>query len=144
MKNRTSKLISLETQTFEIAEKIIKHAGIPVKVSNGTSEISSKVTLLKGTLKGKINDLRKLLSEMKASHFNFIFMNHWDDYFSNFTLLKDKSMLDKGTVIVANTKGLSLDQKDFVPKEWDTVNKAEGMTWDTVNKAEGMTVSTWI
>lgn len=92
-----SKLISIEMHphNYAIAGEMIEHAGL-----------SSKVILLRGTLSDMDDALEELLNEMVAPHFDFIFMDHFKDFFlPDFQLLEDKGMIGKGTGIVAESIG---------------------------------------
>jgi catechol O-methyltransferase len=92
-----SKLVSIEmnSHNFGIAKEMIDHAGL-----------SSKVTVLKGTLSELDDKLEDILTEMTASHFDFIFMDHFKHcYLPDFLLLEKKGMLGKGTCIVTDSVG---------------------------------------
>jgi catechol O-methyltransferase len=97
MGNPDSKLISIEVNShnYAIAREMIEHAGL-----------SSKVTVLKGTLTEVLDELDEFLNEMAGSSFDFIFMDHFKHcYLPDFLLLKERSMLGKGTCIVADSIG---------------------------------------
>lgn len=97
MADPDSKLISVEVNShnYAIAREMIEHAGL-----------SSKVTVLKGTLSEVLNELDEFLTEMTASSFDFIFMDHFKHCFlPDFLLLKERCMLGKGTCIVADIIG---------------------------------------
>jgi len=92
-----SMLVSIEmnSHNHEIATKMIEHAGL-----------SSKITVLKGTLTELMDGLEEFLNEMGATSFDFIFMDHFKHcYLPDFLLLKDRVMLGKGTSIVADIIG---------------------------------------
>jgi len=64
------------------------------------------VTVLKGTLTEVLDELDEFLNEMAGSSFDFIFMDHFKHcYLPDFLLLKERSMLGKGTCIVADNIG---------------------------------------
>eukprot|EP01018_Ginkgo_biloba_P022007 Gb_28264 [translate_table: standard] len=92
-----SKLISLEMNPYNcgIARAIIEHAGL-----------SSKIDVVEGTLGDVVEEVGKFLDEMGAPFFDFIFFDHFKQYyFPDFMLLKDRGMVGKGTCIVANSMG---------------------------------------
>eukprot|EP01018_Ginkgo_biloba_P022013 Gb_28254 [translate_table: standard] len=92
-----SKLISLEMNPHNrgIARAIIEHAGL-----------SSKIDVVEGTLGDVVEELGEFLDEMGAPFFDFIFFDHFKQYYlPDFMLLKDRGMLGKGTCIVANSIG---------------------------------------
>lgn len=118
--NSNSKLISFEKDTFGVAEKMIEIAGM-----------SSKVQLFKGRLNEGPDELQKFLDKMKAPYFNFIFMNHsGNSYLEDFKFLKQRRMLGKGTVIVANTKGHHQEYLKYVKEhrnEFETKANERGV-----------------
>ena len=71
-----------------------------------SSGLSSKVTMLRGTLGEMKDKLENILNEMTTSPFDFIFMDHFKHcYLPDFLILENKNMLGKGTCIVADSVG---------------------------------------
>jgi len=135
-----SKLISIEmnSHNYAVATEMIEHAGL-----------SSKVTLLKGTLSEVYEELEEILNEMETSSFDFIFMDHFKHcYLSDFLLLSDRGMLGRGTGIVTDSIGFSEAQNYLKylkehTEELDTEapkSDVEWMSWFPCT----MTVSTYI
>eukprot|EP00253_Pinus_taeda_P013166 PITA_13166 len=92
-----SKLVTIEmnSHNFGIASEMIEHAGL-----------SSKVTVLKGILSELDDKLDDILNEISATYFDFVFMDHFKHcYLPDLMLLENKSMLGKGTCIVADSVG---------------------------------------
>ena len=115
-----------------------------------SSGLSSKVTVLRGTL-GELEDkLENILNEMIASHFDFIFMDHFKHcYMPDFLILENKNMLGKGTCIVADSVGypeaqnyinyLNEHREEFERKELESKKSK----WSSLLPCK-MTVATYI
>ena len=115
-----------------------------------SSGLSSKVTVLRGTL-GELEDkLENILNEMTASHFDFIFMDHFKHcYLPDFLILENKNMLGKGTCIVADSVGypeaqnyinyLNEHREEFKRKELESKKSK----WTSLLPCK-MTVATYI
>jgi len=136
MGKRGSKLVSIEmnSDNCAIARAIIEHAGL-----------SSKVTVLKGTLNEVIGEIE---SEMNILNFDFIFMDHFKNcYLPDFLLLKDKHMLKKGAGIVADSIGFpeALDYLKYLkehPQELKTEERKSDVKFLNWLQCK-MTVSTY-
>eukprot|EP00253_Pinus_taeda_P025851 PITA_25851 len=135
-----SKLISVEmnAHNYEIATKMIEHAGL-----------SSKVTVLKGTLSEVYEELEEFLITMETTNFDFIFMDHFRErYLPDILLLIDKGMVRKGTVIVADSIGFS-EARNYLkylkehPEELDSEESKSDVEWMSWFPCT-MTVSTYI
>jgi len=140
MANPDSKLISVEmhSHNYEIATKVIEHAGL-----------SSKVTVLKGTLSDVYDELEEFLIEMETPSFDFIFMDHFKQcYLPDFLFLNEKGMLGRGTCIVADSLGFAEAQNYLKylkehPEEWETETAKSDVEWMTWLPCK-MIVSTYI
>eukprot|EP01018_Ginkgo_biloba_P022012 Gb_28255 [translate_table: standard] len=94
-----SKLISLEMNHITVA--------LQEQLLNMQVSLSSKIDVVEGTLGDVVEELGEFLDEMGAPFFDFIFFDHFKQYYlPDFMLLKDRGMLGKGTCIVANSMGL--------------------------------------
>lgn len=69
--------------------------------------------LLQGPLSDDVaRELAQILNQIPAQYFNLLFMNHsMKCYLPHFMFLKDRGMLGKGTVIVANSDGFPKHQE---------------------------------
>ncbi|KAH9289024.1 hypothetical protein KI387_033141 [Taxus chinensis] len=93
-----SKLISLEMNpaNCNVAKAMKEHAGH-----------ATKVEIVEGTLSDSLEELCEILEDEGVPYFDFIFMDHSkQSYLSDFMLLKERGMIGKGTVIVANNVGM--------------------------------------
>eukprot|EP00253_Pinus_taeda_P008851 PITA_08851 len=138
MTDPDSKLVSIEmnSHNYGIAKEMIEHAGL-----------SSKVTVLKGTLNDLDDKLEDILTEITASHFDFIFMDHFKDcYLPDFLFLEKKGMLGKGTCIVTDSVGYPEAQNylDYLKEHRERLESQLYISkWNSFLPCK-MTVSTYI
>jgi len=95
MKKADSKLVSQQVRTegYTTAKTIIERAGLSQKVRVYANREKDKV----------VADLREFLGQTGARYFDFVFLDGYTNrYLDDFKFLKDKDMIGKGTVIVAN------------------------------------------
>ncbi|EFJ05621.1 hypothetical protein SELMODRAFT_450883 [Selaginella moellendorffii] len=134
LKHPDSKLISLELTPHiaDIARRIIDHAGL-----------SSKVEVLLAPLSRQIDTIKSTLAKTNGQCFDFVFVDHDKDlYLPDYLLLKEKGLIDEGSVIFADNMGFPGSPKFWSyiqshPQELETeVHKSavEYISWirDTV------------
>lgn len=134
-----SKLVSVEmnSENCAIARALIEHAGL-----------SSKVTVLKGKLNEVCDEVEEILNKRGVLHFDFIFMDQFKNcYLPDFLLLKDKGMLNRGTVIVADSIGFTEAQDYYKylkehPEELKTEERNSAVKFSNWLPCK-MTVSTY-
>lgn len=139
-----SKLLTVQVRAegCPTATNIIEHAGLSAKVEvYNHSAIENEA----------VAHMKQFLGQMGARYFDFVFLDGYGNrYLRDFKFLKDKGMIGKGTVIVANTESRSTQNylqylKDH-PEELETETyKSESTTAET-NKSEptSLTVSIYI
>nr|QCG81600.1 O-methyltransferase [Marchantia emarginata] len=114
-----AKVISLEmsAENSNITRQVVAHAGL-----------SDKVQVVEGILKDKVEELKRLLHELNATTFDFVFLDHDKNYYlSDFLILKEHGLVGKGTVLFADNMKIpgSPLYRDYVMKtnadDFDTV-----------------------
>ncbi|KAL2629572.1 hypothetical protein R1flu_014258 [Riccia fluitans] len=125
-----SKLISLEMcpENASITRQVVDHAGL-----------SDKVTVVEGILTDKVEEIKRMLQELNAETFDFVFIDHDKRYYlSDYLLLKENGLVGKGTVLFADNMKIpgSPPYREYVlnsnKDEFDTVEhntRFEYLSW---------------
>nr|APX42106.1 caffeoyl CoA O-methyltransferases [Plagiochasma appendiculatum] len=117
-----SKLISLEmsAENSNITRQVVHHAGL-----------ADKVQVVEGFLKDKVEEVQRLLQELNAKTFDFVFIDHDKNcYLPDFLILKEHGLVGKGTVLFADNMKIpgSPEYRDYVQKNVDDFETIEHKT----------------
>lgn len=94
--------------------------------------LSSKVQVVHGILSTKIDELKQQLKSMGASTFDFVFIDHYKEfYLPDFLLLKEAGLISKGTVIVADNiiRPGAPAYKSYMESHKEAMDVVEHKTW---------------
>jgi catechol O-methyltransferase len=85
-----------------------------------------------GILSTKIDELKQQLKSMGASTFDFVFIDHYKQfYLPDFLLLKEAGLISKGTVIVADNiiRPGAPAYKSYMESHKEAMDVVEHKTW---------------